>query len=329
MQTGQLGLEGGVTLWPSVAHHPGPPKYPAQWPGSHGWLLTTETEHRGGMPLLRNSTTHTGASRLPSYTWTEGVSCKNVTKLSFPLMIPLQAGNLSSEQILFTWCLLEANRTWLQDYISLLSPRFPLADSSSEPFMITGTSLSRASPVPPLGDLCSPPGEPGQGLGSALPSKPPVLPQPSLGPFLTSISVSLDLIITLTRSAQNRHLLFRFSRWCSLITDYPVSSLSIGISSWLNENWLRAWTYPEVSLWNMLLCTCLVAKSYPLCNPMDCSPPGSSVHVISQVRILEWVAISFSRGSPIPRVQTHISCIGSQILYQVTREALQRHKTTH
>ena len=34
-----------------------------------------------------------------------------------------------------------------------------------------------------------------------------------------------------------------------------------------------------------------------LCDPMDCSPPGSSVHWISQARILEWVAISFSRGS--------------------------------
>ena len=40
----------------------------------------------------------------------------------------------------------------------------------------------------------------------------------------------------------------------------------------------------------------LVAQSCPtLCNPMDCSPPGSSVHGILQARILEWVAISFSR----------------------------------
>ena len=38
-----------------------------------------------------------------------------------------------------------------------------------------------------------------------------------------------------------------------------------------------------------------------LCNPMDCSPPGSSVHGILQARILEWVAISFSRGSSRPR----------------------------
>ena len=43
------------------------------------------------------------------------------------------------------------------------------------------------------------------------------------------------------------------------------------------------------------------------CNPMDCSPPGSSVHGISQTRMLEWVAISFSRGSAWPRDQICIS----------------------
>ena len=47
--------------------------------------------------------------------------------------------------------------------------------------------------------------------------------------------------------------------------------------------------------------------------PMDCSPPGSPVHGISQARILRWVAISFSKGSSQPRDQTHISCIGRQI----------------
>ena len=55
-----------------------------------------------------------------------------------------------------------------------------------------------------------------------------------------------------------------------------------------------------------------------LCNPMGCSLPGSSVHWISQSRILEWVAISFSRGSSWPRDKTHISCvscIGRQIIY--------------
>ena len=43
-----------------------------------------------------------------------------------------------------------------------------------------------------------------------------------------------------------------------------------------------------------------VAQSCPtLCDPMDCSPPGSSVHGILQARILEWVAISFSRNATI------------------------------
>ena len=46
-----------------------------------------------------------------------------------------------------------------------------------------------------------------------------------------------------------------------------------------------------------------------LCDPMDCSPPGSSVHGILQARILEWVAISFSRGSSRPRDQTQVSHI--------------------
>ena len=54
----------------------------------------------------------------------------------------------------------------------------------------------------------------------------------------------------------------------------------------------------------------LVAQSYSaLCNPMDCSPPGSSVHGILQARILEWIAISFSRGSSWPRDRTHVSCV--------------------
>ena len=47
-----------------------------------------------------------------------------------------------------------------------------------------------------------------------------------------------------------------------------------------------------------------------LCNPRDCSPPGSSVHGIFQARILEWVAVSYSRGSSQPRDQTCVSCTG-------------------
>ena len=52
-----------------------------------------------------------------------------------------------------------------------------------------------------------------------------------------------------------------------------------------------------------------------LCNPMNCSPPGSLVHGIFQARILEWVTMPSSRGSSWPRDQTHISwisCIAGQ-----------------
>ena len=56
-----------------------------------------------------------------------------------------------------------------------------------------------------------------------------------------------------------------------------------------------------------------VVLSYPtLCDPMDCSPPGSSVHGILQARIPEWVAISFSRGSSRPRDQTQVSRIAGR-----------------
>ena len=56
-----------------------------------------------------------------------------------------------------------------------------------------------------------------------------------------------------------------------------------------------------------------VAQSCPtLCDPMDGSLPGSAVHGIFQARILEWAAISFSRGSSQPRDQTRVSWIADR-----------------
>ena len=56
-----------------------------------------------------------------------------------------------------------------------------------------------------------------------------------------------------------------------------------------------------------------VAQSCPtLCNRKDCSLWGSSVHGIFQARVLEWVAISFSRGSSWPRDGTRVSCIAGR-----------------
>ena len=70
------------------------------------------------------------------------------------------------------------------------------------------------------------------------------------------------------------------------------------------------WMYSQNWNWWILYCMhsqlCLI-----LCNPMDSSwsPWGSSVHGLSYVRILEWIAISFSRGSSWPRDRIHASCI--------------------
>ena len=48
------------------------------------------------------------------------------------------------------------------------------------------------------------------------------------------------------------------------------------------------------------------------CNPLYCSPPGSSIHEVFQARIVEWVAISYFRGSSAPRDQTHVSGIAGR-----------------
>ena len=60
----------------------------------------------------------------------------------------------------------------------------------------------------------------------------------------------------------------------------------------------------------------LVAQLYlTLCDPMDCSPPGSSVLGILQARILEWVAMPSSRESSQPRDQTQVSCIAGDFFF--------------
>ena len=106
------------------------------------------------------------------------------------------------------------------------------------------------------------------------------------------------------------------------------------VSSWWHILCSRCFGFIVTSLWassmhfgvftkfHIVLSTsaaCVHAQSYPtLGDPMDCSPLSSSVHGISQARMLEWVAISSSRGSSPPRDPTHISCvscIGRWILY--------------
>ena len=70
--------------------------------------------------------------------------------------------------------------------------------------------------------------------------------------------------------------------------------------------------------------SCVHAQLYlTLWDPINCSPPGFSFHGIFQGRILEWVAIFYSRGSSQPGDQTCISWIGRHVLYHYTGEAHQ------
>ena len=78
----------------------------------------------------------------------------------------------------------------------------------------------------------------------------------------------------------------------------------------LPVKWVKDDTY---SIRAKLLQMCLT-----LCDSMDYSPLGSSIHGILQARILEWITIPSSRGSSQPRDQTpiyYVSCIGKWVLY--------------
>ena len=99
-------------------------------------------------------------------------------------------------------------------------------------------------------------------------------------------------------------ILFSFILWFSFPPSQPCSS-AIQLLCYECPKFLLAISFiPKKSE---------VAQSCPtLCDPVDCSPPGSSIHGILQARILEWVAISFSRGSFRPRDQTQVSCIAGR-----------------
>ena len=94
--------------------------------------------------------------------------------------------------------------------------------------------------------------------------------------------------------------------------------------TWNKAYKLVSWCTGKRSIIVRCVCVCVCVYSITqlhltLFCPMDCSSPGSPVHGISQARIQEWVAISFSRGSFQSRTQNSniscISCIGRGILY--------------
>ena len=105
--------------------------------------------------------------------------------------------------------------------------------------------------------------------------------------------------------------------------DWVTNTFTLSLS--MTSCWLQRQSHSK--LWCYLLkkftlsssSVCIHAQScLTLSNSMNCSPPGYSVHGILQARILEWVTISFSKGSSPPRGRTcnsHVPCIGRRILY--------------
>ena len=72
----------------------------------------------------------------------------------------------------------------------------------------------------------------------------------------------------------------------------------------------------KINLWFQALVRYMLGAQWclTLFDPMDCSPPGSSVHEILQARVLGWVAMHFSRGSSQPRDPIQVSCIAGRFL---------------
>ena len=118
-------------------------------------------------------------------------------------------------------------------------------------------------------------------------------------------------------------------RWPKYVASASV--LSMNIQHWFPlglKNWFPSLSYillkhmlSKVSLLNTCVSDERLLSCFSwvrLCNPMDCSPPGSSVHGIPQAKMLEWLGMSSSKGSSKVRDQTsssYISCIGRCVLY--------------
>ena len=137
----------------------------------------------------------------------------------------------------------------------------------------------------------------------------------SWNPFCDRYGITPNSIILEKEMATHS----RVHTWRIPGTGEPGGLLSMG-SHRVGHDWsdLAAAAAAVPSYVAVLFLSCV----WLFCNPMDCNPPGSSVHGISQARLLEWVVISFSRASYWTWDWTHVSCIDRQILYYwVTWEA--------
>ena len=142
------------------------------------------------------------------------------------------------------------------------------------------------------------------------------LSQPSLWAGDTSTPPSASLGRTVSTSQPSLHLHGRLRK----SQPFPIRKprLPVHIPHMKRASML-IYAHFIYKMCTLIVCVQLISHFRLFVTPQTvCSPPGSSVHGILQARLLEWVAISFSRGSSQPRDQTHVSCvsyIGRWVLY--------------
>ena len=132
----------------------------------------------------------------------------------------------------------------------------------------------------------------------------------SKAPLPSTITQGLDFNIWVLRRTQtlihnSRYLISNFwirkSEWIIMLEDFGYHVLS-----WPVLTSRKTEHAPTQSVLIYAVVSCCHVQFF--CDPMDCSLPSSSVHGISQARILGWAAISFSKGSSQHRDQTQVSC---------------------
>ena len=127
--------------------------------------------------------------------------------------------------------------------------------------------------------------------------------------LLTKLSILLPynpaiILLAIYPKELKTYVSAKMCKWMFIVISFLIAK------TWMQQRCPSVDKETVVYLDNGMLQSVKTTQSCPtICDPMDCSPPGSSVHGILQASRLEWVAVPFSRGSSWPRDRTQISSI--------------------
>ena len=140
-------------------------------------------------------------------------------------------------------------------------------------------------------------------------------------PFISYYEAS-EIVQILKIYDKNDKIVYKISKLKGMKELKQMAHLASWEGPWCSSSPDLFWLSFALGWGKLIFCSQSLSHIW-LCDLMGSSPPGSSVHKISQERILEWVAISFSRGSSWPiSGSTYVFCISRWILYRwATREA--------